>query len=213
MATMVNKQRGRPAGGSDARQRILDAATERFLRDGFRRTTLRGIAAQAEVDHRLVNYHFGSKGGLFNAVMDLVASPGAIVDQVAHGGVERLGPRLLDAVVGAWDHPRPRAQIRRLLADLDRDPRVRAAFREYVETHVIGRLAELVGGRDARHRVAPVASVVVGLFVTRYVVQVEPIASMSRAEVVRYLSPAIDAGLAGLSRRPPRRPKIASHPS
>lgn len=202
MATMVNNRRGRPVGGSDARQRILTAATEQFLRDGFRGTTLRGIAAQAEVDHALVNYHFGSKGGLFNAVLDLVASPGAIVEQVVRGGSETLGLRLLDAVVGAWDQPRARAQIRRLLTDLDSDPRVRAAFREYVESQVIGRLAELVGGRDARHRVSAVASVVVGLFVTRYIVQLEPIASMSRAEVVRYLSPAIEAGLAGRPRRP-----------
>lgn len=207
MATMVNKRRGRPSGGSDTQQRILDAATEQFLRDGFRHTTLRGVAAQAGVDHALVNYHFGSKAGLFNAVMNLVASPGVIVEQAARGGTDQFGARLLDVVVGAWDLPGPRAQIRRLLGDLDRDPRVREAFREYIETQVIGRLADLAGGPDAAKRVSAVASVVVGLFLTRYVVQVEPIASMSRAEVVRNLSPAIDAGLAGRarSRRPVRR--------
>jgi AcrR family transcriptional regulator len=46
------------------RARIRDAAVSRFPREGFAGTTIRSIAADADVSPALVLHHFGSKDGL-----------------------------------------------------------------------------------------------------------------------------------------------------
>ncbi|MBK1786613.1 TetR/AcrR family transcriptional regulator [Prauserella cavernicola] len=192
---MVNNKRGRPSGGSDARQRLIDAASELFLRDGYTRTTIRSIAKTAGVDHALVNYHFGSKGELFTVVMDLLASPGRLVDHVAGQGVEYLVPRLLNALLTTWDRPEVQERSRRLLSALQSDRPTQVAFRGYVEAHVTTRLVDLLDGPNRQARAAAATSVINGLFLTRYVVRIEPLASMGRADVVTHLGPALHACL------------------
>lgn len=53
----------------DTKQRILDAAEELFGRDGFAATSLRKVTELATVNLAAVNYHFGSKEGLLEAVI------------------------------------------------------------------------------------------------------------------------------------------------
>jgi AcrR family transcriptional regulator len=54
----------------DTRQRLLDAAEHLFSREGFHNTSLRTITAGAGVNVAAVNYHFGSKEALLEAVLD-----------------------------------------------------------------------------------------------------------------------------------------------
>src|SRR5206468_11715977 len=49
--------------------RILDAAEALFMEHGFEATSLRAITAAASVNLAAVNYHFGSKEELFQAVL------------------------------------------------------------------------------------------------------------------------------------------------
>ena len=55
---------GRWRTGQRNRQRILDAARERFMRDGYEGATVRAIAADAGVDVAMVYYFFDNKEGL-----------------------------------------------------------------------------------------------------------------------------------------------------
>ncbi|NYT86958.1 TetR/AcrR family transcriptional regulator [Pollutimonas harenae] len=57
-----------------SRARIIDAAIELFGAKGVDRTSLRELTAQASVNVALVNYHFGSKEGLAEAVFETLAS-------------------------------------------------------------------------------------------------------------------------------------------
>lgn len=59
----------------DTKERILDAAEELFARDGFHGTSLRAITAFAEVNLASVNYHFGSKDALIEAVLERRLTP------------------------------------------------------------------------------------------------------------------------------------------
>ncbi|WP_394062171.1 TetR/AcrR family transcriptional regulator [Alcaligenes sp. WGS1538] len=60
---------GRPEGvGDNASERILDAAEQEFSETGYAGTTLRTIAQRAAVTQALINYYFGSKYGLYEAV-------------------------------------------------------------------------------------------------------------------------------------------------
>jgi AcrR family transcriptional regulator len=59
----------RPAKPSgETRLRILDAAEELFMRHGFEGTSMRQLTARAGVNLAAVNYHFGSKSALIEAV-------------------------------------------------------------------------------------------------------------------------------------------------
>ena len=51
------------------KDRILDAAESLFMEHGFEATSLRSITAAAGVNLAAVNYHFGSKEELFQAVL------------------------------------------------------------------------------------------------------------------------------------------------
>lgn len=55
--------------GEATRARILEAAGELFAAGGFAETTSKAIAVQADVDLASINYHFGSRGGLYQAVL------------------------------------------------------------------------------------------------------------------------------------------------
>ena len=54
---------------SATQEKILDAAEALFMEHGFEATTLRQITATAGVNLAAVNYHFGSKEDLFQAVL------------------------------------------------------------------------------------------------------------------------------------------------
>jgi AcrR family transcriptional regulator len=52
----------------ETRTRILDAAEELFMQHGFEGTSMRLLTARAEVNLAAVNYHFGSKHALIEAL-------------------------------------------------------------------------------------------------------------------------------------------------
>ena len=54
---------------ADTKTRILDAAEGLFMEHGFEATSLRSLTASAGVNLAAVNYHFGSKEELFQAVL------------------------------------------------------------------------------------------------------------------------------------------------
>jgi len=60
---------GDSRGTSATKERILDAAETLFMEHGFEATSLRLITAAASVNLAAVNYHFGNKEELFQAVL------------------------------------------------------------------------------------------------------------------------------------------------
>ena len=54
----------------DKRQQILDAAVELFAEHGFEATSTRMLAAHAGVNVAMINYYFGSKEKLFEALVE-----------------------------------------------------------------------------------------------------------------------------------------------
>jgi len=56
-------------GSTVTKPRILDAAEALFMEHGFEATSLRAITTAAGVNLAAVNYHFGSKEELFQAVL------------------------------------------------------------------------------------------------------------------------------------------------
>lgn len=76
MSAASKKSGKRPAtaaskGRDGAKERILAAAEQVFAESGFDGGTVRQIALAADAPIALVNYHFGSKEGLYRAIFEL----------------------------------------------------------------------------------------------------------------------------------------------
>ena len=68
---MEKKGVGRPRDGNpeETRRQILDAAARAFSESGFVGATTRTVAARAGVNVATLHYHYGSKEGLYRAVL------------------------------------------------------------------------------------------------------------------------------------------------
>src|SRR4051794_41794745 len=80
--------RGRRPAGSDSREEIITAARRQFGELGYRRASMRGIAAEAGVDPRLIPHFLGSKQEPFVGGGDVPVDPGTTLQQ----GVPAGGP-------------------------------------------------------------------------------------------------------------------------
>jgi AcrR family transcriptional regulator len=54
----------------DKKEHIIQSATELFAEKGFEGTSVRELAAKAEVNLAMIHYYFGSKEGLFQAMVE-----------------------------------------------------------------------------------------------------------------------------------------------
>lgn len=71
----------------ETRTRILDAAEELFMQHGFEGTSMRLLTAKAGVNLAAVNYHFGSKHALIEAVFRRRLDP---MNQARLAGLDAL---------------------------------------------------------------------------------------------------------------------------
>ena len=85
------KRPGRPPGTSDTRDRILVSARELFARNGIDKTSIRAIAAAADVDPALVHHYFGTKTQLFAAAIHIPIDPMAVIGPLREVPVEQIG--------------------------------------------------------------------------------------------------------------------------
>lgn len=62
------------SGSESPRQRLLDAGLVIFSRDGFHAASTRALASQANVNLSAIPYYFGSKEGLYQAVVKAISN-------------------------------------------------------------------------------------------------------------------------------------------
>jgi len=72
MGTVLDR---RTLAGEATKERLLDAGERLFADGGLDGVSVRAIAAAAGVDLAMINYHFGSKEGLYRAVFHRRAGP------------------------------------------------------------------------------------------------------------------------------------------
>lgn len=193
----MNKARGRPRGGSDAKERILEAARLTFADRGYDGATLRTIAQQADVDPALISYYFGSKQGLFVQAMSMALGPSEVLAAAMEAPPEELADRLLAAVLNSWEDPERGPAMRTfVLMALQHDDLLRA-FREYLEREVIGRAADNLAGPGASRRATAAITVIIGVIFNRYILRLAPAAHVPLGELHAAVSPALRAALAG----------------
>ncbi|MGL5929103.1 MAG: TetR family transcriptional regulator [Dermatophilaceae bacterium] len=184
-------RRGRRAGQPDTRGDILDAARQEFAESGYDGATVRAIAGRASVDPALVHHYYGTKERLFAAALDFPLQPADVVERIVAGPPDQVGERAVRAILAVWGHAASRAPFLLLLRGaMSGEPGSRL-LREFVHRVILVRVAAGITGPDAAVRVSAAASQLIGLAIVRYVVRLEPLASLSDDKVVELVGPTI----------------------
>jgi AcrR family transcriptional regulator len=151
---------------------ILGAARTRFAAEGYSSASVRAIARDVGVDAALVVRYFGSKAGLFAAATDIDLR----IPDLTNVPREEHGEHLVRHVLSRWDEGTDEGQVLlSLLRSAVSDPDAAAGMRELFAHQLLPALRRLVPDRsELPERTALVASQVLGLALTRSVLQLPP---------------------------------------
>ncbi len=183
---------GRWRTGQQNKQRIVEAAREHFMRDGYEKATVRRIAGEAGVDVAMVYYHFGNKEGLFNAsVLDTPQHPLHQLANLLDDGPGEIGARLVRDVVQRWDAGASFDLLLTVFRSADIHPLARKLLRDTLAGPVAQQVADQFGVDNAELRVELVTVHLVGLAFARYQLKIEPMASASIDDLVAWMGPTV----------------------
>ncbi|GII84441.1 TetR family transcriptional regulator [Sphaerisporangium siamense] len=187
--TGERRRPGRRPGSADTRGDIVAAARKIFAEKGFDKATIRGIAREAGVDPALVHHYFDTKEGIFVAALQLPVDPSKVLPLVIEGPREQIGERVVRFVLTLTADAQAREPILALMRSAMTNDKVVAMIREFMTHAVIGRVATGLGVPLIRMEAA--FAQMFGVILMRYVLRVEPVASVDAEELVALLAPTI----------------------
>jgi AcrR family transcriptional regulator len=169
---------------------IQEVATERFAADGYERTTIRAVAADAGIDPALVMRYFGSKERLFASAVEIrlqLPDLGAMPRR-------RVGHALAAHFLEQWEKSEALSILLRVgVTHPAAGDRIRAIFDEQLYCAV----RPLVSNRkEAARRAGLVATQILGMALCRYVLKLGPVVALTNDEVVAWLGPTLQRSLA-----------------
>jgi AcrR family transcriptional regulator len=171
------------------RAAILRAARERFAAEGYERTTIRAVAAAAQIDPSMVMRYYGSKQGLFAAAAEFdLALP-----DLSRVPAERLGETAVDHFLTRWEGDDDGDALRVLIASAATSPEAAIRMQEIFRAQLAPVVAA-AGPHDERAaatRAGLVATQMLGLAMCRYVLRLPPVVALDRAAVVAWLGPVV----------------------
>jgi AcrR family transcriptional regulator len=188
---------GRRPGPSGTREAILAAAARHFAEHGYDRAVLRGIAAEAGVNQKLIAHFFGSKQQLFVAAVGLPFNPGEVLPAILAGDRASIGERLAALLVNVLEQPDLHQRLTGVVRAAASESEVARMLREFLARELFGPAAELLGTDDGPFRANLVGSQIVGLVMARYVIAIEPLASMPPPAVAAAVAPTLQRYLLG----------------
>lgn len=179
---------------------MLAAARRLFASKGYAQTSIRAIAAEADVNPALVITYFGGKEALFMEVVGRFA----ISQEALAGGIDGMGARLARMYVDRWenmsgDDPWP-ALAR---SAVSHEPSARLLRSALAEQHAP--LREVLGdSEEGQARMAMVQCLIGGMIMERYIHALEPARSLPTAVFEAALAGALQHALSGpLAAGPP----------
>ncbi len=178
-------------GTDDVRDAVLDAARAAFHARGYVRTSMKGVAAAAGVAPEVVNRYWNSKESLFAAAMQLPFDPASAMPQLVAPGLDGMGERLTRATLDLLADEQSRNDFIALFQAGASATKAARGMQDFIERSMVDRLVRTLGVPDARLRVNLIMSYLIGIGTTRYIVRIEPIASMPEDDLVKLVAPTI----------------------
>jgi AcrR family transcriptional regulator len=184
---MTLSQDEAPRRSDATRAAILEAARHRFAADGFQKATIRAIAADADIDPSMVMRYYGNKDGLFAAAVDVDLGLADIAD-IEPG---RLGETLMRHALTVWERSPTSEILLTLMRSSITDDRAIAKFQEIFARQVMPAVLSVGDPDDAPRRAGLLATQVLGVAFTRYVLKLPPVVAMTADQLVAEIGPTI----------------------
>ena len=99
---------------SITRQRILKSAQRHFSHSGYAATSVQEIVESAKVTKPALYYYFGSKAGLFQALLDMAQDERLRVIQEGVARGKGIRSQLTEVLSGLFDYSRKHREVMRL---------------------------------------------------------------------------------------------------
>ena len=165
----------------DTQERILTEARRLFAESGYDRTTIRAVAAAAQVDAGLVMHYYGSKEQLFALATRTETPPvtGETAEEVAEQLLGILRQSLIEEPIGSL------AALRSMLTHPDAAAEVRYSHADRVK------VSKAIPGDDGDLRAAVVSAVLIGLVLGRHLIKLDKLADADPEQIVELVRPAI----------------------
>lgn len=168
-----------------------------FARNGIHKTSIRAVAAAAGVDSALVHHYYGNKEQLFAAAIRIPIDPMDVLVPLREVPVSELGYRLPSLLLPLWDSEMGAgmiATLRSILAGSEVN-----FFRAFVEEVIADEIAPRVDDPPGSGvvRIQFVASQLVGVVMARYIVELEPFASLPIQQIAETIAPTLQRYLTG----------------
>lgn len=185
-----------PAKGEQTRQRILDGATRMFADASFDKVSLRAVARSVGVDPALISHYFGSKEGLFDAVLEGALQPERAESLVGEQPREEWGRSLVRYADTIWSGAAGRPMLAVARRALAGHPEMMSKFASRV---ILPRISGVLDGpeEERRLRASLAGSQMVGFIMARHVMRIEPLASLTTDAAVDLIGPTIQRYLTG----------------
>ncbi|WP_405491851.1 TetR family transcriptional regulator [Nocardia sp. NBC_00511] len=173
---------------SDAtRAAILEAARRRFAEDGFRKATIRAIAADAGIDPSMVMRYYGNKDGLFDAALDVDLQ----LPDLAAAEPDSLGELVAGRFIELWENPPTADILFTLIRSAVTDEAVVERAQRVFAQQLMPAVLRVGDPGDAPHRAGLIASQMLGLALCRYVLRLPPVVAMTHAQIVADIGPTV----------------------
>ena len=187
----------RPVGGTDTREQILTAAGELFSELGFERTTMRAVAARADVDAALIHHFFVNKEGLLAAALVLPVDPAALLAGL-NKDPAHAGEAVVRRVLGVWEaDPQTRRHLLGLIRVGLSHEYAAGVLRDLLGRTILTALARVVADDRQSLRAALVGTQMAGLLLGRYVLGIPGVRDATPEELALAIGPVIQHYLNG----------------
>lgn len=207
------RERGPRGARGKMREQIKRVAESQFIARGYDGTTMRSIAKGAGCDPAMVSYYFGSKQRLFRDCFDLPLDPLQQILQLWEPGLEGIADRLLDFAFTLYEERLTKDRMKALMRALITDSETTQRFRAYMSENLLKGGAEVLNtlqiasGQEANETLETnfhalieiLMSMIYGVATMRYIVQLEPVASMERSELQNRLAPILQTQIENLA--------------
>lgn len=166
----------------DTQDRILAQARQLFAESGYDRTTIRAVAAAANVDPGLVMHYYGTKERLFAQVTQAETPPlpGGTAEQVAEQLLDRLRQSLTEEPIGSL------AVLRSMLTHPEAADEFRDASRAYKD-----RISAAIPDNEADLRAAVVSAALIGVVLGRHLIKLDHLTDADPQQIVDILRPCV----------------------
>jgi AcrR family transcriptional regulator len=162
---------------------ILRAARERFAESGYEGTTIRGVAADANIDPSMVMRYFGNKDQLFAAAAEFDLR----FPDLSDADPAEVGHAMASHFLKRWEDD---DALVVLLRSSTTNAEAAQRMTDIFAAQLLPAIAKIAPD-DAPRRAGLIATQVLGMALCRFVLRLPPVVAMDRDELVEWLAPTL----------------------